>query len=261
MTKRLGVPEARQDMGNSSSAAFTLAEVLITLGIIGVVAAMTIPTLISNTKGAEFKTAYKKALSVLNQAAVMNVALADWDFGDLKAKGTDSTGYDDGTVDGTMPKLLKDRVLNAQDITDNYKNSSGTTLFPSKIKVTLKGEDGTNKDEEITITATNMKLYQFSDGTSFAFDSTSTGCKTEANKCVGFIDVNGEKGPNTVVSCDDDKGAASSTYTGDDCVVSSGNITDIYPVFIYGQQIVPATDAARAVLFGKDKAASTTPED
>ena len=42
--------------------AFTLAEVLITLGIIGVVAAMTIPTLISNTNGAQFKTAYKKAL-------------------------------------------------------------------------------------------------------------------------------------------------------------------------------------------------------
>ena len=32
---------------------FTLAEVLITLGIIGVVAAMTIPTLISNTNGAK----------------------------------------------------------------------------------------------------------------------------------------------------------------------------------------------------------------
>lgn len=33
----------------SKSAAFTLAEVLITLGIIGVVAAMTIPNLIANT--------------------------------------------------------------------------------------------------------------------------------------------------------------------------------------------------------------------
>ncbi len=38
------------------SAAFTLAEVLITLGIIGVVAAMTIPTLIANIKGARIRT-------------------------------------------------------------------------------------------------------------------------------------------------------------------------------------------------------------
>lgn len=43
--------------------AFTLAEVLITLGIVGVVASITIPTLIKNTQDAEFKTAYKKAYS------------------------------------------------------------------------------------------------------------------------------------------------------------------------------------------------------
>ena len=64
---------------------FTLAEVLITLGIIGVVAAMTIPTLISNTNGAQFKTAYKKALSTLNQAVLMNLAMDDTDFSTLNA--------------------------------------------------------------------------------------------------------------------------------------------------------------------------------
>lgn len=48
--------------------AFTLAEVLITLGIIGVVAAMTIPTLMNKTQDREFKTAYKKAYSDLSQA-------------------------------------------------------------------------------------------------------------------------------------------------------------------------------------------------
>ena len=36
---------------------FTLAEVLITLGIIGVVAAMTKPTLMNQTQGAQYKTA------------------------------------------------------------------------------------------------------------------------------------------------------------------------------------------------------------
>ena len=37
------------------SKAFTLAEVLITLGIIGVVAAMTMPTLMNSTQGAQYK--------------------------------------------------------------------------------------------------------------------------------------------------------------------------------------------------------------
>lgn len=50
--------------------AFTLAEVLITLGIIGVVAAMTIPTLMNKTNEAELKTAWKKQFSVINQAAM-----------------------------------------------------------------------------------------------------------------------------------------------------------------------------------------------
>lgn len=48
--------------------AFTLAEVLITLGIIGVVAAMTIPTLLTNIQDRELKTALRKQYSILSQA-------------------------------------------------------------------------------------------------------------------------------------------------------------------------------------------------
>lgn len=47
---------------------FTLAEVLITLGIIGVVAAMTIPTLIANTRAAQLKSRYFKSYSTITQA-------------------------------------------------------------------------------------------------------------------------------------------------------------------------------------------------
>jgi prepilin-type N-terminal cleavage/methylation domain-containing protein len=52
--------------------AFTLAEVLITLGIIGVVASMTIPTLMNNIADAQYKTAYKKAFSIASQAVLTN---------------------------------------------------------------------------------------------------------------------------------------------------------------------------------------------
>lgn len=47
---------------------FTLAEVLITLGIIGIVAAMTIPTLLKNTQDAELKNAWKREYSIVEQA-------------------------------------------------------------------------------------------------------------------------------------------------------------------------------------------------
>lgn len=48
--------------------AFTLAEVLITLGIIGVVAAITIPALVQNIQDQEFKTAFKKEYTTITEA-------------------------------------------------------------------------------------------------------------------------------------------------------------------------------------------------
>ena len=48
--------------------AFTLAEVLITLGIIGVVAALTIPTLISNHQKKVYVTQFKKAYNTVTNA-------------------------------------------------------------------------------------------------------------------------------------------------------------------------------------------------
>lgn len=48
--------------------AFTLAEVLITLGIIGIVAAMTLPTVVNKYQKKETLTRLKRAYSLLNQA-------------------------------------------------------------------------------------------------------------------------------------------------------------------------------------------------
>ncbi len=50
---------------------FTMAEVLITLGIIGVVAAMTLPTLINNNRNKALETGLKRSYSVLSQALDM----------------------------------------------------------------------------------------------------------------------------------------------------------------------------------------------
>ena len=49
-------------------AAFTLAEVLITLGIIGIIAAMTLPSLINKAEKMILKNQFKKAYSTLTQA-------------------------------------------------------------------------------------------------------------------------------------------------------------------------------------------------
>ena len=54
--------------GQAARLGFTLAEVLITLGIIGVVAAMTIPSIINKTNKKELQTSFKAAYSILSQA-------------------------------------------------------------------------------------------------------------------------------------------------------------------------------------------------
>lgn len=73
--------------------AFTLAEVLITLGIIGIVAAMTLPTLVSNYRKNIVETRLKRFYSVANNALVASQAEnASWDFwyfnGSLTPAGT-----------------------------------------------------------------------------------------------------------------------------------------------------------------------------
>ncbi|MBP3924912.1 type II secretion system protein, partial [bacterium] len=68
---------------------FTLAEVLITLGIIGIVAAMTLPALIQNHRRQVVESRLKKFYSISNQA----VAMAETEYGDKK--GWDIQGTDD----------------------------------------------------------------------------------------------------------------------------------------------------------------------
>ncbi len=60
--------EIEQRESVSIKAAFTLAEVLITLGIIGVVAAMTLPAVINKIQHKQLETAFKKSYSVISQA-------------------------------------------------------------------------------------------------------------------------------------------------------------------------------------------------
>ena len=84
--------------------AFTLAEVLITLGIIGVVAAMTLPTLIQKHNNQVVATRLHKFYSVINQA----VTMAEVDYGNKEYWYEDLAGAsidkDGKPVAGTSPQ-------------------------------------------------------------------------------------------------------------------------------------------------------------
>lgn len=207
---------------------FTLAEVLITLGIIGVVAAMTMPTLINQTNGAQYKAAYKKALSALSQAVTLNVALDDWSFADV----------DDNTAEAGKMSMIN--------------------LLTSRMNV-VRDEDGAitdyTNDLEDAVTEGNKTVF-FNDGIMFTYQPSTNGCtrpdgaaltKTGiGEQCFGYLDVNGIKGPNKIVKCD---GETDYKKAVEDCKVTSP--TDIYPIVFFDQTVLPSTDAARAVLYGK----------
>ena len=204
---------------------FTLAEVLITLGIIGVVAAMTMPTLMNQTNGAQYKAAYKKALSALSQAVTLNVALDDYNFADVDGS---TNAYGDKTV----YKMLKDRMNIARE-------EKGATVTGYSLTAAAANMGGA-ATAPVAPTTANTTLF-FNDGIMFTYTSTAKGC-TEAAPCYGFIDVNGTKAPNKEVVCD----AAPSN---DSCTVKSP--TDIYPVKFFDQSVLPTSVAAKAVLYGK----------
>ena len=63
---------------------FTLAEVLITLTIIGVIATMTLPALMTNTQEQQAKTGLKKGINTLTEAAQMNQAIGGFDYASLR---------------------------------------------------------------------------------------------------------------------------------------------------------------------------------
>ena len=67
--------------------AFTLAEVLLTLAIIGVVAAMTVPSLMTSTEDKKLGAAAKKAYNTLQNAVTLKQAQTDLNPGDLAGVG------------------------------------------------------------------------------------------------------------------------------------------------------------------------------
>lgn len=109
--------------------AFTLAEVLITLGIIGVVAALTIPTLMNNINDAQFKTAYKKAISTASQALLL--AYNDGDLTMCTTWGDAACNHSNFIAFKNQMKISKDCGNNAADCWDMSSEKLYSGLSPA----------------------------------------------------------------------------------------------------------------------------------
>ena len=240
---------------------FTLAEVLITLGIIGVVAAMTIPTLIANTNGAKFRSQFKKTLSTLNQAGLMSQAQYDFDYAGTTI-GCDDADADSKTGAEQHPEVGMSfcSILNGTLTGQTYQ---GTV---ADLKRNANGEEKAYtliSTATIPATYTAYKAYTLADGAIVAFDPAAKGCElpigtqmTDAviktggslANCLGFIDVNGVTLPNKEVTCTEGNTATQTVQT--PCAVKNdaNHMTDVFPIVFHDATVEPASDAAKYVL-------------
>ena len=212
---------------------FTLAEVLITLAIVGVVAALTIPTLLANTGARRYATQYKKVVSTLKQALLLGVAHYDVDLSGLSA--TCKNGASDTIEDKTICGLFNSTLAGATFIP--------TTDLADYIVTYESGES-----ESIAVDTTIG--YMLADGSLFVFDQQEESCTAETS-CYAIIDVNGRTLPNKEVT-----GLYSTAYNNllmpaayadglskakklskYSVPADKEHMTDIYPVYMYNQYV------------------------
>ncbi len=235
---------------NKFKQGFTLVEILITIGIIGVVAALTIPTLIQNSNSKKFVAQLKKSLSTLNQAVIGAQAQYDIDYSNLSLASQDSTCASD-TVSGGKLSLcgLFNNTLAGQTYLGKYGNvKAANNTTPYKAEVS-------------SISIDNFLFFSFADGAFVAFNPNMKNCgigignslTTEVieekglTNCIGFIDVNGPTPPNREVKCAEESTIISVDKT---CKVTNGSMGDIFPVIFHDGHVHPATNAALSAFLG-----------
>jgi len=229
--------------------AFTLAEIMITIGIIGVVAAITIPLLMQNSNSKKFTAQFKKSLSTLNQAAIGAQAQYDLDYSLLTQINDDATCKSDTLAGGQYNFCgLFNNTLAGQTYLGKYGNVKGANLF-SPYSADMK-----------SFSVENFLFFSFADGAIVAFNPNAKGCgvgvgnvittamlSDKLANCIGFIDVNGPTPPNKEVQCAEGTTTISANTT---CKVTNGSMGDIFPVVFHDGAVEPATNASLATFLG-----------
>ena len=181
--------------------AFTLAEVLVTLGIIGIVAAMTLPMLAKNyqfyVRQQQFKKAYA-AMSVAIQKTQIDMGEGIkchyvngvWDF---NAMIDCEWFYDELMKNLVVLKFCEDNALEKGCIPKEMKTIEDLYLdvYGQEIsQETLRGCGGFSKNRMLN----NSPVYIFNSG--FSIIIYDRGYQTQHHSHIFLLDINAHKGPN-----------------------------------------------------------------
>lgn len=212
-------------MDKTTNKAFTMAEILLSLTIIGVVAAITLPSLTGNINERTWNTQRKALYARISQAISLMPALNG--FGTVSEATESASAVDTATetfLSAGLSKVLKiNNICDSEHLADcgivaSFTNMAGSRITTPKTLYQLSDKFRSVAYCERSYSAinTNVAAFETQNGESIvAFYNRS--CKTEyrnqeatttdgyvfgfpnANMCINFIyDLNGNKGPNTV---------------------------------------------------------------
>ena len=162
--------------------AFTLAEVLITLGIIGIVAAITIPTLMANYQKKQTVTKLQKAISVINQA----YRLAYDDVGEVTAEEARAMGGVEYFNKYWEPYIKVSSLCDK--VGCDYKNGGSPWFMPS----------GKRYNVQLQTNYSRVGFYSLDGYFYLILVSVGATKASETTSAQIFVDINGAKKPNIV---------------------------------------------------------------
>ena len=239
---------------------FTLAEVLITLLIIGIVAALTIPSVISNYQQQEFKTGLKKAVSVLNEAIQVNIAQDG------------ETPYDNSNLFTYLQRHMS--ILKSNDFSSEHKanrvfyttDGMRFEFFGHNYPFTVNFHEGiTNYSYRAKGQKYNCPDYAggscwWIDDISYSGYCGSYGLKNNPNAtitspCVLVVDVNGDKKPNppiTTISYHAN-GSVSGSYQAPYKypAPTDKKLQDVFTIMITDEKAIPFGVVAQRAMYSK----------
>ena len=244
---------------------FTLAEVLITLTIIGTVAAMTVPNLMNSTATQENTAAYKKLVSSLNQAITMQYALEGTDMRDI----TYVTGNTDGALndtEGTRQLALGNMIRNRLQVVRTIDARDAANGHPRDTNPEEAAPDGGPNPAYVLSDGAIIEIpvTYYNTRTSCAANRT-TGLTLRANTPGGFasaanndclysilVDVNGNKG-----SCVANR--EESPAAGD--LPRTLAVTDCFWLDVYPTEVRPGDWTGRMIMYNNSTPRVESPED
>ncbi len=239
---------------------FTLAEVLITLAIIGVVAAISIPSVISNSQQQEFRTGLKKAVSVLNQAITMNMALD----GETPYDNANLMGFlmkHMATVESTSRLSGKFAVIASGNDTGIRQNAAFYTTDGMRFEFRTGGHSNFHKlyesDNYICFSSTaGSATFVYEGGKSYtcggcgSYGLNSNADNTTKVPCLVTVDINGDKKPNPAnINCKNISCAKPYKFSD----ATGTKLTDLFSIMITDKSAIPYGVAAQRAMYQAQK--------